>query len=688
MRKPVKFTIDRVFGKGRKHRVFRGILFIAILLPAMAIMTLSLFLLKDALTAREAARRQTAIERDKLFAHAIAHGISIYIGSAKDAMVVAAAEASQRPMTYEAMRPLVTNLVDNTAFFATTSSLANGIGIVAYDPNGATEKEKYPTGIDLSGRDYYKLMMATKGPVVSDAVTSILNPQPSVVIAAPTFDESGEIKGFVAGGVSLAPLYEIAITELGPEAATAVVFDKSGQPIVHPDKKLLEEHTNLNAYEPVQRALRGEEGFLESFIDTDGKERSAAYAPVPGLGWGVWVAQDPPSNAAAFVREELQRTTIFYGLILLLNAVLGFVIWRLMRAIFALHEKERAFLEGIGDGVIAVDRAWKIILWNRTASQLTGWTSEEAMGRPFREHVRFIRERDRKENLAFIEEAMLFGEVRPMSNSTLLLTRDGREIPVSDSAAPLFDADGEVDGVIIIFRDATREKDAAMLRTDFAYASHQLRTPVNKAMWDIELAMDDVTEPGLRDKLQVAYHAIRDVQKLSTRLIDVSQIDQRQIVPVYEDVKVSTIVQDAVAAVEKEAGERRVQFMVKPVREDLIADTDPKLLRTALQEVVDNAALYSVPGGTVEIVVQVEKLDLVFQVMDRGIGVSDEQKPLVFTKFFRGQNVPQDAHGAGLGLFIARSYVQMLGGKMWFDSRLGFGTTFTISVPRVRGMKG
>jgi len=92
-------------------------------------------------------------------------------------------------------------------------------------------------------------------------------------------------------------------------------------------------------------------------------------------------------------------------------------------------------------------------------------------------------------------------------------------------------------------------------------------------------------------------------------------------------------------------------------------------------------------GGTVEIDYQAEKLDAIFQVMDRGIGITEEQKPLIFTKFFRGQNVPQDAHGAGLGLFIAREYVRLLGGKIWFESKLGFGTTFTVSIPRVRGMK-
>ena len=688
MKNPASAVIDKAFGKGRKHGLVRAALFAAVILPTLAIMVLSFFLLRDALLAREAARRQTAVERDKLFAHSIAHGISIYIASARDAMVVAAQEASQRPMTYEAMKPLVVNLVDHTtAFFATTSSTADGKGIIAYDPTGVTEKDKFPTGIDLSGRDYYKEMMATRKPVVSDAVTSILRPQPSVVVAAPYLDEAGEVKGFYAAGVSLAPLYEIAATELGPEPAIAVVVDRLGQPLVHPDQKLLDAHTRLDTLEPAQRALRGEEGFLETFTDIDGKERSAAYAPVPGLGWGVWVAQDPPNGASAFVRRELQRTSIFYGLILLVNVVLAFVIWRLMRALFGLREKERAFLESIGDGVIAVDRAWKIILWNRAASQLTGWAEREVMGRPFRNHVRFIRERDRKENLAFIEEAMLFGEARPMSNSTVLIARDGREIPISDSAAPIFDEQGEVGGVIIIFRDATREKDAAMLRTDFAYASHQLRTPVNKAMWDVELAMDEAKDPALHEKLQVAYDAIRDVQKLSTRLIDVSQIDQKQIVPSYAESKVAATIKAAVDELADEAKRRRVLVLVKPVREDRVIDTDPTLLAAALREVLDNAIRYSPPGATVEVVLQAEKLNYVFQIMDRGIGISEEQKPLVFTKFFRGQNVPPDAHGAGLGLFIARSYVHLLGGRIWFDSRLGFGTTFTVSVPRVRGMK-
>ena len=357
------------------------------------------------------------------------------------------------------------------------------------------------------------------------------------------------------------------------------------------------------------------------------------------------------------------------------------------RELHMMGRRNEIMLASIGDGIIAIDRLWNITLWNPATARLTGWSADDAVGKPFRERVRFIREHDRKENLAFIEDAMLLGETQAMSNSTLLVTRDGREIPVGDSAAPIFDDDGKVSGVIIVFRDVTREKDAVMLRSDFAYASHQLRTPVNKAMWDLEDVMGDAKDPEILEKLQIAYHAIRDVQKLSSRLIDVSQIDQKQIVPVHEELKISAVIKEVVAALKDAADGRDIRLVVKPYAEDFAIDTDPKLLRTALQEVVDNAVRYGVAGGAVEIGVRAEKLDLVFQVADSGIGIPDEQKPLIFTKFFRGQNVPVDAHGAGLGLFIAREYARLIGGKIWFESRLGSGTSFTISIPRVRGMK-
>lgn len=679
--------IDRAFGTSRKHRVFRGVVFAAILLPVLAVVTTGLSRLRDALTEREAARAQAVIQRDQLYAHAVANGIAIYVGAALDAVRTASASASRRELTPAELDPLITDLVKNTSsFFAASIGNASGTGIVTYDPNGAGAAEQYRRGLDLSGRNYYLALAASNTPVVSDALTSLVARQPTFAVAAPILGEDGRMTGFVAAGVSLEPLYRLALSELGDGPAIPVAVDRLGQVIVHPDKELVAAHLRLDGYEPAARALRGETGYLDAFTDVDGRTRSAAYAPVPGLGWGVWIAQEPGAGAAAFIRRELLGTGAFYAAVFLIDLLLAFLLWRMLRALHAMVQKERAFLGAIADGVVAVDRDWKLILWNAAATRLTGWNADEAMGQPFRSRVRLLRERDRKENLAFIEEAMLFGESRPMANSTLLVRRDGREIPVSESASPLYGEDGTPVGAVVIFRDVTREKDDATLRSDFAYASHQLRTPVNKALWDLELAIEDAP-PAVREKLGAAHGAVRDVHKMANRLVEVSQVDQKQLIPSYANVKASGVVAQAVALAKAEADARKVTVFVKPLRDEILLETDGKLLAAALRELIANAALYNGKERAVDVVVQAEGPDVVFQVMDRGIGISEEQKPLVFTKFFRGQNVPADAHGAGLGLFIARSYLQLLGGRIWFDSRLGLGTTFTVSVPRARPSK-
>lgn len=680
--------VERMFGKGRSHRGFRTILFAVLILPTIAIMVLSLFLLRGALDARELDRHQTTVERDNLLVHVVARGIAIYIEAARDAVDTMAAEATGRPMTYAAMSPLTVNTAVNTkAFFGTLIAGSDGMSVAIYVPGGRTAGDRRPPGINLSDRAYYKELVATRKSVISGPISALTDQRPTFVIASPFFGKDNELVGFAVGGASLDQLYSLIQGQLDSELATPVIIDSQGKTIIHSDRDLIESHASLAELEPARRLLRGEAGFIDSFIDNDGHERSAAYAPIPGLDWGVWIARETPTDAKLFVERELQRAAVFYGFILLLNIALAYFVWRLMRALFDMRGKERAFLESIGDGVIAIDRAWKIVLWNRAAAQMTGWTELEALGYPFRERVRFMREHDRKEDLSFIEEAMLFGESRRMTNHTLLLSRDGREFPIGDSAAPLFDEDGEVKGVVIVFRDVTREKDAGMLRSDFAYASHQLRTPVNKALWTLETVLDDAKDPEVRARLSVAYHAVHDLQKLSGRLIDVSMVDQKQIVPVYEELSVSSVLKEIVAATKLDTDKYDIRLVLKSDVQDLTVDSDRKLLQSTLQEVIDNAVRYSVPGSAVEISVQIEQLNLIFRVVDHGIGIPEEQKTLVFTKFFRGLNVPQEAHGAGLGLYIAREYVRLIGGRLWFESQLGEGTAFTISIPRKPGMK-
>ncbi len=91
------------------------------------------------------------------------------------------------------------------------------------------------------------------------------------------------------------------------------------------------------------------------------------------------------------------------------------------------------------------------------AETITGWAAEDVIGKSFKKTIPLIRKRDKKENLKFILDAMAKGKPQKMRNHTLLVRKDGKEIPVGDTAAPILSEDGRVMGVIIVFRDLTLE---------------------------------------------------------------------------------------------------------------------------------------------------------------------------------------------------------------------------------------
>ena len=339
-------------------------------------------------------------------------------------------------------------------------------------------------------------------------------------------------------------------------------------------------------------------------------------------------------------------------------------------------------LESAGDGILAIDRSWNITLWNKAAGVITGWSEEEALGKPFRDIVKFMRENDKKENIAFIEETMLFGKPHFMEQRTFLARKDGTEIPVSDSAAPVFDEKGQVKGAIIVFRDASKEQDAQRMRSDFAYASHQLRTPVNQALWTLEIAQEAKSSEEMLDSLKIAYLAMQSVQKLADELILVSELDQITIVPKYGLNKLSVVLEDIVKEISVELKVYNIKLIMESIPQDLSFETDAKLLKRILSEILQNAIHYSSVKGEIRIAANKQKNNvLLIEISDLGMGIPESQQALIFTKFFRGNNASPKIPGAGLGLYLAREYAKLLGGKIWFKSEEGKGTTFYISLP-------
>ena len=132
------------------------------------------------------------------------------------------------------------------------------------------------------------------------------------------------------------------------------------------------------------------------------------------------------------------------------------------------------------------------------------------------------------------------------------------------------------------------------------------------------------------------------------------------------------------------AKERSITLSVAPISTFLGIDTDPKLMKGALLKILENAVCYSIAKDEVKMNVslQEKQKSILIEIQDAGIGIPAAEQPLVFTKFFRGSNFnTTDISGAGLGLYIAREYVKLLGGKIWFKSEEKKGTAFSVFLP-------
>jgi PAS domain S-box-containing protein len=340
------------------------------------------------------------------------------------------------------------------------------------------------------------------------------------------------------------------------------------------------------------------------------------------------------------------------------------------------------FLNSAGEAIVAIDRTWNVTLWSAQAEAITGITKKQAIGKPFRSILHFINESTRDESITAIEESMLYNKIVPFPGHLLLAKDGGTEIPIEGSASPLLGVDGSVVGAEVVFMDASSKHNTQMVSSEFAYASHQLRTPVTKALWYIEAAMTKSECADVKKDVAVAFEAMKSVHKLSTELVEVAGIEQNMVVPEIEVVRIKDSIAAAVASLEKVATAKGVVVSVSFDPAVAGVKTDKKIFQRILTEVLENAINHSPSGKDVILRTMQAQEALLIEVEDFGEGVAQEQQALVFSKFFRGYDAKtRETPGAGLGLYIAQRYAQLLKGRLWFQSVPGKSTIFYLSLP-------
>jgi PAS domain S-box-containing protein len=362
-------------------------------------------------------------------------------------------------------------------------------------------------------------------------------------------------------------------------------------------------------------------------------------------------------------------------------------------------EKERltVTLGSIGDGVITTDMEERVVLMNKVAESLTGWTQQEAAGRPLPEIFHMIDEKTGRplENPAV--QVLQTGTTVGRAPHALLVSRDGAERTIAHSGAPIRDRAGGILGVVLVFRDITQHQkmEEDLLRTSKLEAvgllaggiAHDFNNILTAIMGNLSLAKMS-TDP--EDPL---YRRLADAETASLRARDLAQqllTFARGGAPIKKTVSMKRLIEESIRFALR-GSNVAVEFFLP---DDLWpVEIDEGQIAQVFHNLVINAQQAMPEGGKIQVRaenVRVAETEnrlplppgkyLAVSIRDSGIGIAKEHLPRIFDPYFTTKQ-----KGSGLGLSTSYSIIKKHDGYLTVDSELGKGATFFIYLPAASG---
>ncbi len=370
------------------------------------------------------------------------------------------------------------------------------------------------------------------------------------------------------------------------------------------------------------------------------------------------------------------------------------------------------FLEFLGEGVMVLDSERQIMMVNSALVNLLGWPAEELIGQAcFRffgcQHpgtgtslcqnlcpLMFLQATSNNRQSVYYQEISLItrqGDRREVSASfapLVLPTLPGRPPTVTtetnSTALPAYS--------IVMLRDVTEVKRQERIKTEFiAAASHQLRTPLSSIKTSIGLLIENMGvdfSPPLKRLLNNIQSSSNRMERLVNDLIELTSLQSGRVQMVLRTVEARELVNRAIMLNQEKLAARAQSvsgvFQDKP----LYVEADFSRISQVLGHLISNASKFSPNGKNIELEVALATAgktghqEVVFSVKDEGVGIAENEKSLIFEKFYQSQN-SENANevGNGLGLPLARALIELNGGRLWFESQPGKGSQFYFALP-------
>ena len=377
-------------------------------------------------------------------------------------------------------------------------------------------------------------------------------------------------------------------------------------------------------------------------------------------------------------------------------------------------------LSSIREAVIIIDKNGKILLANPATELITGTLPTDLVGKRVQEAIAF--ECDKVNSAWFLSEALSGSRVVKLPDGCSVTQRGSKKIPVMAIGAPLYSPTGEYEGVVLTIRDLVEEVRAKAREYEFlSYISHQVRQPLTLFRWSLEAIFreKEKLDPKHEELLRELYHSTNRFKGFINDLIDISRLQVGKTTFNLIKIDIRAAVEEVVKETKQVAITHNVTltlFSKAPAGRSLFILGDHDRLHDIFLNLITNAIFYNRPQGTVTVDAHFEDREtllrlaqkskggetvaeyfqsmptpdgsqkpfLLISISDTGLGIPETQQHSAFESFFRGDNVVEKGiSGTGLGLFIVKSIVERLHGKIFFQSKENIGTTFYIVFPAI-----
>lgn len=355
------------------------------------------------------------------------------------------------------------------------------------------------------------------------------------------------------------------------------------------------------------------------------------------------------------------------------------------------------------------------VLANQYLCDILGYTRKELLHKRFRD---ITSREDLTLNVRAVE-AMKSGEISDYHHEQRCFRKDGSAMWIDLRMAPQRDASGEIAYFLVIVEDISERKraEAAMrvqheleaktailaeqreqliainkAKDEFvSLASHQLRTPATSVKQYVGMLLQgyigEVT-PEQHDFLAKAYESNERQLKIINQLLYVARLDAGKVRLEPTVCDLTKLLADIVEEQRLTFEERGQDIVLNEPARPVTAQVDERLLRMAIENLIDNAGKYSPPDKPVTVSLHKHRQQIRISVRDYGVGIPKKQQASLFQKFSRLDNpLSIAAGGSGLGLYWAKKIVDMHHGQLELTSRLHQGSTFTIALPRTGALQ-